>query len=313
MTISPESADVYGQGTWLRSGYKVLGHMRRGSLLDVYDCWSVDRRCRCVAKIVRPDRAGDARARRRLLREGRILQRLAHPHIVRAYDVISEPATLILETLTGATLGHLLAVTPRGLGWADVAVLGIQLCSAVQYLHSSGLLHLDLKPSNIVAEAGQAKLLDFDIARPPGPGRGEGTRQYMAPEQVRRGYLGPTTDVWSIGVVLFEASTRRLPFDFGSSSRYPQLDARPASIQRYKRSIPSAFVEAIEAALEPDTAARPSVDELARSLASTIRVAPPWESSSPESFQAEAQVLDPWESDHRSSSGKAAACPAPSE
>src|SRR5690242_5153694 len=90
-------------------GYHVVEHLRRGSLMDVYDCWSVERRCRCVVKVLRPDRSQDQHASRRLVREGRLLQRLVHPHLVRAYEIVRQPRpALVLETLTGATLGYLL-------------------------------------------------------------------------------------------------------------------------------------------------------------------------------------------------------------
>jgi serine/threonine protein kinase len=183
---------------------------------------------------------------------------------------------LVLETLTGATLAYVLEQSPRGLGPADVAVLGIQLCSAVQYLHSKGILHLDLKPSNIVADGGLAKVLDLDIARPPGRGRGEGTRQYMAPEQVRREYLDAAADVWGIGVVLFEAVTRRLPFEFDAAVQYPQVDARAHSVRHYRRSVPRPLAAAIDATLDPLPRNRPSLDGLAQMLVSLIPGAPTW-------------------------------------
>src|ERR1051326_445217 len=91
--------------TEIAPGYRVYELLRSGSLLDVYDCWSVQRRCRCVVKVIRPERAHEAHARRRLLREGRLLRRLAHPHLVRVFEVIERPRTaVVLETLGGGTL-----------------------------------------------------------------------------------------------------------------------------------------------------------------------------------------------------------------
>src|SRR5439155_1630685 len=88
---------------------------------------------------------------------------------------------------------------------------GIHVCSAMHYLHRrAGFLHLDLKPSNIVCEQGHAKVIDFSIARRPGRGhKGAGTRQYLAPEQARGDLVTAATDVWGIGVVLFEVATGR--------------------------------------------------------------------------------------------------------
>ena len=258
-------------GALLAPGYRVIAHLGRGSLSDVYDAWSDRRHCRCIAKVVRPDRCDDAWARRRVLREGRRLYRLSHLHLVRAYEVIDQPlATLILETLTGATLDYVIEHRQRRLELADVARIGMHLCSAVHYLHASGLLHLDLKPSNVVCEAGLAKVLDLDIARPPGRGRGEGTRQYMAPEQVRCEMLGPATDVWGIGSVLFEAATGRLPFDFDRGPKHPQLETRATSIRQFRR-VPTAFAQLVDAALDAQPCHRPSVDELYARLAPWAR------------------------------------------
>ena len=96
-------------GAIIAPGYRVVGFLRRGRDLDVYDLWSESRNCRCVGKTVRPDRLEKRDARARLLREGKLLLRLTHPHIVRAYEVQTTPAPLvILETLPGETLSHLL-------------------------------------------------------------------------------------------------------------------------------------------------------------------------------------------------------------
>lgn len=266
-TATPETetggAPPLSAGAAVAPGYTVLAHLRRGSAFDVYDVWSEERRCRCIAKLLRPERAGDEAARHRLLREGRLLERLSHPHIVRAYETLTRPCpTLILETLTGATLAHLIGERRRPLPVADLAFLGIHLCSAMHYLHHHGFLHLDLKPSNIVSERGLAKVLDFSIARPPGPGRrGEGTRPYMAPEQARGDPLSAATDVWGIGAVLFEAVTGRPPFAAHEGDRYEQLERRAGSVRRCRR-LPAGLVALIAACLEPDPTARPAVDEL---------------------------------------------------
>jgi len=95
-------------GEFLAPSYRVVGHLRRGRDLDVYDLWSEERTARCVGKTVRPDRVEDQTVRRRLLREGRLLARLTHPHIVRAYETVSQPQPIVvLETLPGETLAHL--------------------------------------------------------------------------------------------------------------------------------------------------------------------------------------------------------------
>lgn len=159
-------------GEALAPGYEILAHLHQSRNFDAYDVWSAERACRCVAKAPRRDLVGAPRVRRSLIREGRLLKRFTHPHIVRAYETIREPhPVLILETLTGQTLSRLIDTGKRRLPPADLAHLGLHLCSAIHYLHRHGILHLDLKPSNVVSERGLAKVLDLSVARRDGAKR----------------------------------------------------------------------------------------------------------------------------------------------
>ncbi len=260
------------EGVQLAPGYEVVSHLARGRILDVYEAWSEERGCLCIAKTLRPDRLDDAAERRRLRNEGRLLVSLSHPHIVRAYELIERPhPVLILETLGGATLSHLIATGRRRLSAVDLAHLGLHLCSALGYLHRCGYLHIDLKPSNVVADNGRAKVIDFSIARPPGRGvRGMGTRQYMAPEQARGGVLSEETDAWGLGATLYEAATGVRPFeDREGRVEYPQLDGRPEPV-RARRRLPPALATTIDACLEPEPAARPGLTEIEEALGSTL-------------------------------------------
>ncbi len=258
-------------GEWISPGYQVVAHIRRGNHLDVYDAWSEVRACRVVAKMPRQDRLDDRETVRALLREGRLLSKFTHPHIVRAYEIVKEPRpVVILETLTGATLGYLIDTSPRRLAIPDIIHLGLHLCSALHYLHGHGVLHLDLKPSNIVSESRLAKIIDLSIARPPGRGReGAGTIQYMAPEQATGDHLSPATDVWGLGAVLWEAATGEEPFNAGDEDEdepsYEQLERRVVPIRSYRR-VPAAFASLVECCLDPDPAGRPTVEALMQRL-----------------------------------------------
>jgi serine/threonine protein kinase len=265
-------------------GYRTIELLRRGRDLEVYDVWSEERACRCVIKAVRPDRLHRDGARTRLLEEGRLLKRLTHPHIVRAYEVAEEPVPMVvMETLTGETVGHMIDRDAE-LSAAELAQLGLHLCSAIRYLHGHGILHLDLKPSNVIAECGRAKLIDLSVARPPGPAHaGIGTHYYLSPEQARGGELSPAADVWGIGVVLFEAASGEPAFDdpdapeeddddldYGESGSepvgegdYPQLAATARRIDEL-RPLPRELADLVAACLDPSPELRPSVDELMR-------------------------------------------------
>ena len=278
MTVA---TSLLAPGAEMAAGYRVIEHLSRGRALDVYDVWSEERECRCIAKTLRPDRAEDRSARRRLEREGRLLRRLSHPHIVRGYELLSTPAPLvIMETLSGETLAHVIEGGDDPLSPVEVAYLGLQVSSAIQYLHRHSILHLDLKPSNIVAEAGRAKIIDLSVARRPGrAGGGIGTWCYMAPEQVRGGDLGPAADVWGVGIVLWEAAVGRPAFgneadeeglptssdDDLPDELHPQLHRKAEPVRRHRR-LPAPLAGAIDAALAPEPSSRPSVAALTELL-----------------------------------------------
>jgi eukaryotic-like serine/threonine-protein kinase len=254
-------------GSWLGPGYAVQSHLNRSNVLDVYDAWDDERECRCVVKTLRPDRLWDAEARRALLAEGALLQRMTHPGIVRGYATLRLPRPVVaMETLTGETLAHLVDRRARPLGARELAFLGLQLSSAVGYLHRHGVVHLDLKPSNIVAEAGRAKLIDLSIARAPGQvSAGTGTWCYLAPEQACGGLVGPPADVWGIGVVLWETACGDTPFA-DDEVEYPQLERRAPALRAMRR-LPDELAGAVDRCLDPDPAGRPGLAELRDALA----------------------------------------------
>jgi serine/threonine protein kinase len=241
-------------------GYRVIERLFRKETVDIYEVWSGERRCRCVAKALRADRLDNARARERLLREGALLHALDHPHLARAYETIESPRpVVILETLTGETLDHLICRRRHRLPAVELAFLGVHLASAMHYLHGKGLLHRDLKPSNVVVQQGRAKVLDLSIATPPGPGRaGTGTFGYLAPEQATGGELTAATDVWGIGATLFAAATGASPFP--EDEPFPDADHAPP-IRRHRR-LPAVVEGVIDACLRFDPARRPTIPEV---------------------------------------------------
>ena len=262
MTAVLAEPPVVADGAEVAPGYEVVAHLNRGRTLDVYDVWSTVRACRCVAKALRPDCLQDASARMRLQREGALLTRLTHPHLVRGYEMVD--GVVILETLPGETLSRLIRTRSRRLPAADLAWLGLHLCSALHYLHGEGWLHLDLKPSNVVCDGGHAKVIDLSLARRPGPvTAGVGTAQYLSPEQARGATVGPPADVWGLGAVLFTAATAQRPFGVGTPAE--QLRRRAAHVGELRR-LPAPLAAAIDACLEPEAADRPTIAELADAL-----------------------------------------------
>lgn len=257
-------------GAVLVDEYRIEEHLARGETLDVYTVWSDRRGCRCVAKTLRPDRAADNAARTRLLREGELLHRLDHPHLIRGYESHSRPRpAVILETLTGETLSHLIASRHQGLATRDLLHLGLQLCSVIGYLHRSDTLHLDLKPSNVVIDAKRARLLDLSHARPPGRcPAGFGTTEYMPPEQLVGGQVSAASDSFGLGGVLYRAATRRRPYEATDRRDDPYRSPSVAPLRR--RHLPAALVAMTSACLDPVATARPTISDIAGELAAAL-------------------------------------------
>ena len=270
MTLMTEGAllPTVCAGDELAPGYTVIEHVSRNQALDVYDVWDDGRYCRCVAKTLRPDRLGEKRATARLRLEGERLARFGHPHLVRAYETLETPQTVVvLETLSGETLAAHIEQRASRMPAAELALLGLQVGSAVRYMHGQGYLHIDLKPSNIILDLGVAKVLDLSLARPPGPLRpGVGTRCYLAPEQARGEDVTAAADVWGLGVVMWEAAVGEPAFDDEAAGvKYPQTVARAPAVRR-RRRLPAALGAVIDACLDPEAGARPALDDVLTAL-----------------------------------------------
>jgi len=247
------------------TGYATIAHLNRSNRYDTYEVWSAERLCSCVAK--RPRADAPKKTSRELRVEGERLVALCHPHIVRGYEVLDEGPTVIMETLDGETLAHLIA--SQTLASDEVAWLGLQLASALHYLHNHGLLHLDVKPGNVIATGGRAVLIDLSLARPPGRyKRGLGTWCQLAPEQARGDELTTAADVWGLGTVLLEAATGRPAFA-QEEPEFPQLVHAPPRAE-------GPLADVIAACLAFDPQDRPTLPALAAALHPHAPGARPW-------------------------------------
>lgn len=257
-------------GAALAPGYEVVEHLARSNVLDVYHVWSAERNCHCVAKVLRPDHRRREDARRKLLSEGALLESCCHPGIVRGYETLHRPEpVVVMETLGGETVSHL--IERRDVKAPELAFLGLQVSSAIGYLHDRGTVHLDLKPSNVISDAGRAKVIDFSLARPPGRVEpGVGTWCYMAPEQARGGPVTTAADVWGIGMVLFSAAAGDTPFGDGHEE-YPQLRMHAPAIATQRRRLPRPLGALIDACLDPEPGSRPTIPQLRAELEPVAR------------------------------------------
>jgi eukaryotic-like serine/threonine-protein kinase len=270
----------------LPPGYWPLTLLADGRRLETWDAWDEARGTRCVVKLLRADRRDDPRVRQAVLLEGHLATSLAHPHLVRGYDVLDDPPTVVLETLRGATLSALVAHEPLGL--ADAAELGCQLASVLGYLHRHDWLHLDLKPDNVVVDHGKAVLIDLSLAGRPGSGRpGAGTRGYLAPEQATGRGLSAATDVWGLGMTLIDALARTAPYGdeatWESRRRWPLLHRRMPQVPEGLDELPDEVRDLLAACVSLDPAVRPLLEEV-RSALEPLRSPPPAVDDVPASF-----------------------------
>lgn len=216
-------------GETLILDYTVVEHLRRGKDCDLYHIWSEERMTSCIGKTIQPLAMEKQAAKDRLIQEGEAITTLSHPNLIRGYALYKEPHPIVIqETLTGETISHLIRNTYKRdeeLPLIQLAQFGKQIASVVNYLHQNNIIHLDIKPSNIISQPPLAKLFDLNLATKPGTIRkGTGTRNYMSPEQAAGDPLTTAADIWGIGIVLFFMATGKRPFKTYESKRYEQLE-----------------------------------------------------------------------------------------
>ena len=237
------------------SHYRVTGKLGIGGMGVVYDGEDL-RLSRPVAlKLLPQELAGDKEAARRLQREARTLAGLNHPNICTIYDVDEHEGTafIAMERVDGLNLK--LHMARRALPTEEVVSIALQVASALDAAHAAGIVHRDIKPGNIIVGVnGQVKVLDFGLARrfmmpdtgelilggSTIPGRPMGTANYMAPERILQLPLDPRSDLFSLGVVMYEMATGRLPFGGASPSETINnvLDKDPVPLTSYEPDRP---------------------------------------------------------------------------
>ncbi|HSJ49807.1 MAG TPA: serine/threonine-protein kinase, partial [Actinomycetota bacterium] len=216
----PREGESWGlaEGDQIVPGLLALGPVGGGHDFEVLLGWDDHRHSLVVVKLVRPRLVDDVHVLRALAREARLVHDLSHPVIVRGFGVALDGPRphLVLEHLEGPTVSR----TVRRTGPLELHQLlpvAYQLASALQYLANEGVVHLDVKPGNVILGA-PPRLVDLSIARSVEEAatvaRPLGTDAYMAPEQCDPGGppLGPAADVWGVGATLYEAASGLAPF-----------------------------------------------------------------------------------------------------
>ncbi|HPC82024.1 MAG TPA: protein kinase [Thermoanaerobaculaceae bacterium] len=265
----------------------------------VFEAEDLELRQRVAVKVIHPYLAA-ARSLERLRREVRVA-RGHHEHVVAVYDLheVDGLRFLSMELVAGASLGAVLAAG-NPLPVHETIALGRQVASALAFFHGRGLIHRDVKPSNILlAGAGgesdstgghrwTAKLCDLGLARSLEPGitvtetaMVVGTPAYMAPEQATGDDLTPASDVYALGLVLWECLTGQIPFrgDTAVATLVKRQSSRPPRLRSERPDAPAWLARLLAAMLDPQPRRRPSAAEVERSLASgQVGRRPPWRS-----------------------------------
>jgi serine/threonine protein kinase len=265
------------RGAPIAQGVTVLEPLGGGRRYEVFLVWVERLHFPTVAKVLRPDRVDDERAVRALRREAELLQRLAHPILVRAFDAVLEGRYphLLLEYVQGASLRE--SIEERvTLSVDEVLPVALDVLALLHYLGVNDVVHLDVKPSNIVL-TDPPRLIDLGSARTLKEAAARrtpiGTAAYMAPEQCDPASelrpIGPPADAWGLGVTLYHALTGNRPFSrpapHGSEpiARYPQLGEEPLPIPDY---VPEPVASVIMRMLARDPRERPTPAEAAEAL-----------------------------------------------
>ncbi len=198
---------------------------------------------------------------RRFRQEARLLARLSHPNIVQVYDLVEDRGRLwiAMELVTGGTLADAMERGGGSLPWRDVAALGQQIASGLAFVHKNGLIHRDVKPINVLLtqdEAPVAKLTDFGLAKHlestahTQVGALLGSASYMSPEQASGQPADARSDIYALGITLYELLCGRVPFEGELASVLAQhITQTPPPLAHFCDSVPESMANLIETML----------------------------------------------------------------
>jgi eukaryotic-like serine/threonine-protein kinase len=247
--------------------YEVRTLLGRGGMATVYLAHDRELDRPVALKVLHRSGAADDEFAHRFRREAQTAARLAHPNVVQIFDTGEEDGDqfIVMEYVEGEGLDAVLAREGR-LDPARALGLGEQACAGLAYAHDQGVVHRDVKPANLLLRAdGVLKVTDFGIAQAADAtaltqaGTLLGTASYVAPEQARGAKVGPAADVFSLGVVLYELLTGKLPWRIESLADLPNVGAKPARpIRELAPEVSPAVEGAVMRSLETDPRRRPA-------------------------------------------------------
>ena len=280
------------RGSVLAGRYEIIEELGKGGMGRVYKVFDIDIKEKVALKLLKPEISSDRETIERFSNELKFARKIRHKNVCGMYDLGKAEGTsfITMEYISGEDLKSMIRMTSSLTIGATLSI-GKQICDGLAEAHALGIVHRDLKPQNVMIDkGGNAKIMDFGIARSirekgiTGPSVLIGTPEYMSPEQAEAKEVDYRSDIYSLGIILYEMATGRVPFE-GETALSIAMKHKgeiPKNPKQFNPNIPDGLSSLILKCLEKDKArryqtaseARSELEELEKGLPTMERIVP---------------------------------------